>query len=212
MLEAGIRCSRIGTSSVVSSAGIFRGDELLVRGEMVYVFTGAVAEGEGGAPTSVPQQLRDALQAFEAGKPMVEVRVGSWKELGRDAGNIRTSVFIHEQKIPVELEWDEADAGCTHAVAYNRIGMPLATGRLLEHVPGVAKIGRMAVSQTVRGTGVGRKVLDALVKAAKDRGDREAVLHAQLTAVPFYARSGFTQRGPVFDEADIPHVEMVRTL
>jgi predicted GNAT family N-acyltransferase len=79
-------------------------------------------------------------------------------------------------------------------------------------VPGVAKIGRMAVRQTVRGSGVGRAVLDALLQAAKQRGDREAVLHAQLSAAPFYVRAGFTTRGPVFDEAGIPHVEMVRAL
>jgi predicted GNAT family N-acyltransferase len=97
-------------------------------------------------------------------------------------------------------------------VAYNRFGVPLATGRLLEHVPGVAKIGRMAVAQTMRGSRVGRSVLDALMKAARAHGDHEVVLHAQLSAAPFYARAGFSERGPVFDEAGIPHVEMVRTL
>ena len=110
------------------------------------------------------------------------------------------------------MEWDDADTGCVHAVAFNRFGAPLATGRLLEHVPGVAKIGRMAVRQTVRGSGVGRAVLDALLQAAKQRGDREAMLHAQLSAASFYGRAGFATRGPVFDEAGIPHVEMVRTL
>ena len=107
---------------------------------------------------------------------------------------------------------DAADAGCVHAVAYNRFGAALATGRLLQHVPGVAKIGRMAVSQSMRGSGIGRHVLDALMKAAKARGDREAVLHAQLSAASFYSRAGFMPRGPQFDEAGIPHVEMVRSL
>ena len=96
----------------------------------------------------VPQELREVLQGFEAGKPMVEVRVGSWVELGTDAHRIRKAVFMHEQNIPADREWDDADPdpACVHAVAYNRFGMPLATGRLLEHVPGVAKIGRMAVA------------------------------------------------------------------
>jgi predicted GNAT family N-acyltransferase len=117
---------------------------------------------------------------------------------------------VDEQKIPAELEWDVADEGCTHAVAYNRFGVALATGRLLEHVPGVAKIGRMAVVQTMRGSGIGRAVLDALMRAARERGDREVLLHAQMTAAPFYSRAGFVQRGPVFEEAGIPHAEMVR--
>jgi predicted GNAT family N-acyltransferase len=88
----------------------------------------------------------------------------------------------------------------------------LATGRLLQHVPGVAKIGRMAVSRSMRGSGIGRHVLDALMKVARERGDREAVLHAQLSAAPFYSRAGFVARGTMFEEAGIPHIEMVRAL
>ena len=110
------------------------------------------------------------------------------------------------------VRFSEADASAIHAVAYNRFGAALGTGRLLEHVPGVAKIGRMAVRQSVRGSGVGRAVLDALLEAARQRGDREAILHAQLSAAPFYVRAGFSTRGPAFEEAGIPHVEMVRSV
>jgi YbgC/YbaW family acyl-CoA thioester hydrolase len=208
LLDIGMRCGRIGNSSMVFHAAAFRAEELLVSGELVYVF----ADPHAQASKPVPQELRDALQAFESGKPMVDVRVGPWGELGRDAQAIRTAVFVQEQRIPAEMEWDAADEGCTHAVAYNRFGMPLGTGRLLEHVPGVAKIGRMAVSQTMRGGRIGRAVLDALMRAAREQGDREVILHAQLTAAPFYARAGFAERGPAFDEAGIPHVEMVRAL
>ncbi len=143
---------------------------------------------------------------------MGEVRLGSWAELGREARAIRTAVFIDEQKIPAEMEWDEADDGCVHAVAVNRFGFPLATGRLLQHVPGVAKIGRMAVVQAMRGSRVGRSVLEALMQIARERGDHEALLHAQVSAAPFYLRSGFSERGSPFDEAGIPPVEMVRPL
>jgi predicted GNAT family N-acyltransferase len=156
----------------------------------------------------VPQSLRDVLQGFEAGQGMVDVRVGGWDDLGREASAIRTEVFVEEQRIPAEMEWDVADASCVHAVAYNRFGLPLATGRLLQHVPGVAKIGRMAVSQSLRGSGVGRHVLEALMKAARARGDREVLLHAQSSAAPFYARAGFAPRGQEFEEAGIPHQEM----
>jgi YbgC/YbaW family acyl-CoA thioester hydrolase len=208
VLDVGMRCARIGNSSLVFHAAAFRGEDLLVNGELVYVF----ADPRAQSSKPVPQELRDVLQGFEAGKSMVEVRVGSWDELGRDAQRIRTEVFVQEQKIPAEMEWDSADAGCAHAVAYNRFGMALATGRLLEHVPGVAKIGRMAVVQTVRGSGVGRALLDALMRRAREQGYREVLLHAQMTAAAFYTRAGFTERGPVFEEAGIPHVEMVRSL
>ena len=208
VLDIGIRCSRIGNSSMLMSAAAFRQDELLVSGELVYVF----ADPQSQSSKPVPQELRDVLQAFEAGKPMVEVRVGSWAELGREAKAIRNAVFVEEQRIPAEMEWDEADSDCVHAVAFNRFGFPLATGRLLEHVPGVAKIGRMAVVQTMRGSRVGRSVLDALMQAARERGQREVLLHAQVSAAPFYARAGFSERGLPFDEAGIPHIEMARAL
>ncbi len=207
-LDVGIRTQRIGNSSLLLSCGAFRGEQLLVGGELVYVF----ADPATMKSQPVPQQLREVLEAFEAGKPMVEVRLGRWSDLGEAAHVIRKQVFIDEQKIPADMEWDSVDADCVHALACNRFGVPLATGRLHEHVPGVAKIGRMAVMASMRGSRVGRAVLDALVQHARDRGDREALLHAQCSAAPFYARAGFVSRGPVFEEAGIPHIEMVRGL
>jgi YbgC/YbaW family acyl-CoA thioester hydrolase len=207
-LDVGMRCARIGNSSIQFLGSVFRGDDLLVEGELIYVF----ADPHSQTSRPVPASLRAVLEGFEAGQGMVEVRVGDWATLGRDAGAIRAEVFVEEQRIPAEMEWDAADAECLHAVAYNRFGLPLATGRLLQHVPGVAKIGRMAVSQSVRGSGVGREVLDALMKAARARGDHEVLLHAQTSAAPFYLRAGFAPRGVEFEEAGIPHIEMVRAL
>jgi YbgC/YbaW family acyl-CoA thioester hydrolase len=208
LLEVGLRCERVGNSSILFRAGVFRAEEGLVGAELVYVFADPAAQ----TAKPVPQELREVLTGFEAGKPMVEVRVGGWDALGADAQAIRTAVFVDEQKIPADLEWDAADAGCVHAVAYNRFGLALGTGRLLQHVPGVAKIGRMAVSQSVRGSGVGRAVLDALMQEARVRNDREVLLHAQASAASFYARAGFSPRGEMFEEAGIPHIEMVRVL
>lgn len=208
LLEIGLRCERVGNSSILFRAGVFRGDEGLVGAELVYVF----ADPRSQTAKPVPPALREVLQGFEAGRSMVDVRVGGWSELGRDAQAIRTAVFVDEQKIPADLEWDEADAACVHAVAYNRFGLALGTGRLLQHVPGVAKIGRMAVGQALRGSGVGRAVLDALMQQARERGDREVLLHAQASAAAFYARAGFAARGAPFEEAGIPHIEMVRPL
>ncbi|MBL0147874.1 MAG: YbgC/FadM family acyl-CoA thioesterase [Ideonella sp.] len=207
-LEVGVRTGRIGNSSMVIECAVFRGEQLLVSGDLVYVFADPVTQ----TSRPVPQGLREVLQGFEAGKPMVEVRVGSWDELGREAQPIRAKVFVEEQHIPADLEWDAADAVAVHAVAYNRLGVPLATGRLLEHVPGVAKIGRMAVVASMRGSRIGRTVLDALMQTAKARGEREVLLHAQMSAAPFYTRAGFVTRGEVFEEAGIAHVEMLRPL
>jgi YbgC/YbaW family acyl-CoA thioester hydrolase len=208
VLDIGMKCARIGNSSIAFAAGAFRQEQLLVSGELVYVFADAGAQ----AARPVPAVLRALLEGFEAGQPMLDVRIASWHELESAARSIRNDVFIGEQQIPAEMEWDDADADAVHAVAFNRLGRALGTGRMLEHVPGVAKVGRMAVAASSRHGGVGRAVLDALLQAARARGDREAVLHAQISAAPFYERAGFVRRGPEFDEAGIAHVEMLRAL
>ena len=207
-LEIGVRCDRVGTSSMTVVCAVFRGDELLVHGEMIYVFADPLTQ----KPKPVPQALRQVFESFEQGAAVVEVRCGDWASLGAPAHAIRQAVFVDEQKIPAEMEWDDADDTCLHAVAFNRFGTPSATGRLLEHVPGVAKIGRMAVVRAMRGGGIGRDVLNALMRTGKAEGYGEVLLHAQLSAAGFYARAGFVQRGAVFEEAGIGHVEMVRGL
>ncbi len=207
-LEVGVRCLSMGNSSMQMQCAVFRDRQLLVTGELVYVF----ADAQTQAPKPVPAALRAVIEAFEAGKSVLDVRLGTWAELGSAAGAIRQEVFVEEQKIPAEMEWDAADESCLHAVAFNRLGLPLGTGRLLPHVPGVAKIGRMAVVRAMRGGRIGREVLEALMQAAREQGYREVLLHAQLSAAGFYKRAGFMQRGAVFEEAGIGHVEMVRAL
>ena len=203
-LDVGMKCSRIGNSSMVFTGGIFRGEDLLISCELVYVFADPATQ----TSRPVPQALRDLLTGFEAGEPMLQVRTGSWIELGTDAGRLRTEVFVKEQRIPADLEWDDADAVALHAVAYNRLGQPVATGRLLPAEQGTARIGRMAVHQVMRGCGFGEQVMRALADQAQRRGDRAIELHAQRTARDFYARLGFEPQGEPFEEAGIPHVTM----
>jgi YbgC/YbaW family acyl-CoA thioester hydrolase len=207
-LDIGVRCREFGNSSMKVDGAFFLGDQLLVQADMIYVFADPTTQ----TPLRVPDTLRDVIHGFEAGQPVVDVAVGDWRELGDAAGAIRREVFIQEQGIPADMEWDAADASCLHALARNRFGRPLATGRLLEHVPGVAKIGRMAVLRAMRGTQIGRQVLDALMAEARKQGYREVLLHAQLSAENFYLRAGFQRRGQPFEEAGIGHVEMVRAL
>jgi YbgC/YbaW family acyl-CoA thioester hydrolase len=209
IVDVALRCARIGNSSIGFEGAIFRGEELLITCELVYVFADPATQ----TSRPVPQALRDLFNGYEAGEPMLQVKTGTWAELGPDASRIRTEVFVQEQRIPADLEWDEADAGALHAVAYNRLGQALATGRLLADEPsGTCKIGRMAVHRVMRGCGVGEMVLRALAAAAQARGDSRVVLHAQRTAQAFYAGLGFTPQGEPFDEAGIPHVTMARGL
>ena len=132
------------------------------------------------------------------------IHLGDWATLGQDATAIRFEVFVDEQKVPAEIELDDMDAVCLHAVAYDEAGKAIGTGRLLPD----GHIGRMAVRQPGRGTGVGGAILTLLMDKARARGDAAVVLNAQTVAAPFYARHGFVQAGDVFDEAGIAHVEM----
>jgi predicted GNAT family N-acyltransferase len=132
---------------------------------------------------------------------------GDWTTLAGDAGAVRKTVFVEEQGIAEELEWDPADAVSLHAVLYLG-GRPVATGRLLPD----AHIGRMAVLAALRGGGFGGRILRALMAAAAQRGDRAVMLSAQTHAVPFYTRHGFVAEGPVYDEVGIPHQAMRRAI
>jgi predicted GNAT family N-acyltransferase len=208
LLSASVRLHAVGRTSITLEAHVRRGDVPLLQAEMRYV----VVDRQSLQAKAIPGALRDAIEAFEADQAMVTVKVGAWADLGTDAQPIRHRVFVTEQGIPADLEWDGADPDATHAVAYNRLGQPLGTGRWLEHVPGTAKVGRMAVLPAVRGTGVGAQVLDALMQSARQHGYRQVLLHAQAAAVGFYRRAGFSARGAPFEEAGITHQEMVRSL
>lgn len=203
-LAVGIRFDGAGSSSLRFAAAVFRGEELLVHGELVYVWTDAASR----RPRPVPAPLLDAFRAHEAGEEMVSVGIGGWDALGREAQAIRTAVFVEEQGVPIALELDAADHGAVHAVARNRLGLAVGTGRLLGGDP--ARIDRLAVRRDLRGARVGRRLLDALVAAAGARGDREVMLRARLSALAFCRRAGFVAHGPAFEEAGIGHQEMRR--
>ena len=116
---------------------------------------------------------------------------------------IRREVFVREQGIPEYEEWDDEDATSVHLLAtLNRD--PVGTGRL----NGAGKIGRIAVMSGLRGRGIGTEILRCLLREARRQGIREPYLHAQVQAVPFYERLGFSRKGGEFDEAGIPHLRM----
>lgn len=130
-----------------------------------------------------------------------------WESARAEASRIRTEVFVREQRVPAEIEMDERDAACLHALAYVD-GKAVGTGRLLPD----GHIGRMAVLKASRALGVGGAILERLVEEARRRGMREVRLAAQTHALAFYARHGFAAVGEVFEEAGIPHQEMRRVL
>lgn len=122
----------------------------------------------------------------------------------KDAQAVRYDVFVIEQKISADLEWDAMDAECLHAVAYSEQDEAIGTGRLLPD----GHIGRMAVRASARNAGVGAAILSALMKKAQERGDKFVRLNAQQSAENFYVRAGFARDGEIFMEAGIAHIGM----
>ncbi len=207
-LDIGMRCARIGSSSLTFQGAIFRGETLLVTGELVYVYANPATQ----TSQPVPDVLRQTMLGFERGEPVTTLTLGPWTDLQALAAPLRVAVFVQEQGVPEDLEWDEHDATALHLVCCNRLGVPIATGRLLASSGGVSKVGRMAVNRMLRGGGFGHQVLQALVTEAKSRGDHTLQLHAQCSAETFYRRQGFVAEGATFDEAGIPHVAMALAL
>ena len=117
---------------------------------------------------------------------------------------VRERVFIEEQQVPRELEWDDADQESLHLLALTEAGQPVGCARLLPS----GQIGRMAVLPAQRGTGLGLRLLQAALDEAVRQGMPAVFLHAQTHAIGFYRKAGFVAQGPEFMEAGIPHVEM----
>ena len=123
---------------------------------------------------------------------------------------IRYQVFIVEQQIPEKEEWDDDDFVAIHALAFSN-NLPVGTGRLIIHEvdPAYAKIGRMAVLENYRLQGYGRAILKKLIDLGKEKRIQVFTLHAQVSAVSFYASEGFISKGPIFDEVNMPHQKMI---
>jgi predicted GNAT family N-acyltransferase len=139
---------------------------------------------------------------------MTYIEIGEWPMMQAAAQAVRTTVFVDEQGIAPEDEWDADDATALHAVLFDLNGQPLGNARLLQPSAGLAKVGRMAVLKEARRLGYGARLLQALLREARRRSNKEVRLSAQRTAEKFYAAQGFVVVGEPFDEVGIPHVEM----
>jgi YbgC/YbaW family acyl-CoA thioester hydrolase len=194
-LAVGIRLARMGNSSMTLGAACFRAEEALVTGELVYVF----ADPATMTSKPLPQVLRDWFAAFEAGEPMWSVQTGTWTELAPHARPLRKAVLVEECGLDAQAEEDGEDSGAIHAVAFNRMGLALAAGRMVLRGEGEARcghLGRMVASATLRGAGAGTAVLTALRRAAQQHGACRLELESVSDAVPLYERHGFRASAP----------------
>jgi len=135
----------------------------------------------------------------------IHVRVADWQKDNAAIRRIREAVFIAEQSVPPELEWDADDTTAIHFLALEG-DFPIGTARLLPD----GQIGRLSVLKDWRGLKVGDALMDAVITQAEQRGLKQQMLSAQVQATRFYERLGFTIVSSEFLEAGIPHVDMVR--
>lgn len=136
----------------------------------------------------------------------VTLQEGDWQALGDIASLIRRVVFIDEQQVPQDEEWDGQDPACHHFLAYLD-GKPVGTARLLPD----GHIGRVAVLAEARGAGIGGQLMAAAIATAQRAGHPQVALSSQLHALAFYERLGFIAHGEVFMDAGIAHREMTLT-
>lgn len=136
------------------------------------------------------------------------VSAAVWPNDEAAIAQVRRAVFIEEQAVPEDLEWEDLDPDCAWFVARLASGEVIGTARLTPD----GRIGRMAVLPSWRRGGVGKALLGAALSEARRQGTSEVRLSAQTHAVPFYARQGFIARGEVYQDAGIPHVAMTLTI
>ena len=157
--------------------------------------------------------LSAALRRSALGKPIIihavsaplyTVNIVDWNACRTLLQTVRRVVFIEEQRVPEDLEWDDIDGQCVHALACDQAGRPIGTGRLLPS----CHLGRMAVVQAWRTRGVGSAILLLLVEEALRRGCGTVHLNAQTHALAFYEKHGFRAAGDIFLDAGIPHRTM----
>jgi predicted GNAT family N-acyltransferase len=137
----------------------------------------------------------------------VIVNIVSWKDAGSALADIRRHVFIEEQSVPESLEWDGMDDDAVHVLALDATHA-IGCARMLSG----GRIGRMAVLPEWRGRGVGRAMLETLIALSREQGLAHVSLSAQTHAIPFYAKSGFKVCSEIYDDAGIPHRDMVLAL
>lgn len=141
----------------------------------------------------------------------IDVRVVDTEHEREDAFAVRRTVFVDEQGVDEELEYDEHEETATHFVVYDG-DEPIGAARLREYEAGVGKVERVAVLESRREDGVGRAVMDAVEERARVEGLESLKLHSQTHAAGFYRSLGYERYGDEFEEAGIPHVAMRKSL
>ena len=136
----------------------------------------------------------------------IAIEKTSWQDAEQELREIRTRLFIDEQRVPETLEWDGEDAQSTHFLARSSDGTAVGCIRLMPS----GQLSRLSVLEPYRNQGIGSALLATAEEEARVAGMTEVFLHAQTHATSFYESAGFVVNGGIFMEADIPHRQMYK--
>jgi predicted GNAT family N-acyltransferase len=137
----------------------------------------------------------------------ITIKQVSWQQAEAHLRQVRTIVFIQEQSVTPEFEWDEIDSTAVHLLAIHK-EEAIGCLRIIHH----EKIGRMAVLKPWRGIGVGNRLLKEAIEICRQQGRKQIVLSAQTHAIHFYQQAGFEITSGEYTDVHIPHVDMRLTL
>ena len=144
----------------------------------------------------------------------IAITSGRWQALQQPLIEVRTVVFIEEQHVPTDIEWDALDAGAIHLLALNEDEKAIGCARILNvnSPDGIARIGRMAVLKAWRGCGLGRQLLDKGIELCRQQNVKTIAISSQTHAIKFYQQAGFVVTSDAYIDANIWHVDMALTL
>lgn len=184
--DIGLRCVHIGRSSLRFQAAVFRGEQRLVHGELIYVYANPATQ----TAQPVPDALRAVVLGFETGQPMLNMQVDNWQALGAGIQGLRDATAAAEgATAPV------GDDTAWHACARNRLGVVVGCARWQPAADGAWWLDDMRVLHAVRGGGVGRSLLQQALVHARLQGVSAMLLHAPSSAAGFFACAGFKPVG-----------------
>lgn len=142
---------------------------------------------------------------------MLTVTIAHSEKEREDAFFVRRKVFVEEQGVPLSLELDELDKTADHFIVYSEEN-PIGAGRIREMEESIGKVERVCVLADYRGKKLGNLIMQELEKHARSKNFNKVVLNAQVYAIPFYEKLGYTITSPEFMDADIPHRTMEKEI
>ncbi len=196
VLNVGVRTLRIGRTSMTLQCAVFRRDQCLVHGELVYVF----ADPRTQTSQPVPPALREVLQRFEAGEPMITPTIGDWATTAASVTHLREVLSEHDASLLAQSQCTHDDSACLHVVLHNRMAQPVAVARLAPTGPSdTLQLDAMVVTPVLRHSGLLARLVHAAQSAAMNQGVKALMAEVPQGLAPTLVALGFCPTSPPDD-------------